>query len=471
MLRPWNLDLKIDEKYFQLPVYQQIVETVIDAVHSGKLKRGNVLPGTRKLADMLQVNRNTVIEAYNQLEYKGWVTSKQRSGTFVSFNLPHIEAKEVVTDHAKSISAINKIVFDQGLPDTNLSPMEDIIREYKLVLKKIQKQKLHTFNDPAGYRKLRVVLSQMLNHQRRIAGDENNICITRGSQMALFMISQCLLKSGDCVIVEHPGYRLAWDAFEYAGAKVLFAEVDTDGIVISDIKKYIEMGMNIKAVYVSPNSQFPTTAILSEPRRKELIELSNAHDFYIIEDDYCTDINYSEKRLLPLCSDENLKNYIYVGTFSRSVSPFLKIGYVASSHTLIKKLVALRRIIDINGDSIMERAFFNLIRDGIYTKHLKKSVRHYKNKRDFLDEILNKYLNGKIRYTKPELGLGYWITPVKPMREEFNRFLKDELATRGIRSIISHDYYKNDGEGVLVSFGSVSEKNLEEAVKIMAEYF
>ncbi|KMQ61504.1 hypothetical protein ACM46_15935 [Chryseobacterium angstadtii] len=471
MLRPWNLDLEIDEKYSHLPIYKQIVETIIDAVYSGKLKKGNVLPGTRKLADMLQVNRNTVIEAYNQLEYQGWVTSKQRTGTFVSYNLPSQETGQMFTESLKNTSLINKIVFDQGLPDTNFSPMEDIIREYKVVLKKIQKQKLYTFTDSAGYKKLRVILSQMLNHQRGIIGDENNICITRGSQMALFLVSQCLLKTGDCVIVEHPGYRLAWDAFGYAGATVLYAEVDSDGIIISDVKKYIEMGMKIKAVYVSPNSQFPTTAILSEARRKELVELSNAHNFYVIEDDYCIDLNYTGNRLLPLCSDERLKNYVYVGTFSRSVSPFLKIGYVASSHIFIKKLVALRRIIDINGDPIMERALFNLMKDGIYTKHVKKSVQHYKNKRDFLDGLLNKYLKGKITYVKPQLGLGYWIIPLKPMLNDFEIFLKDELISRGIRSIIGYDYYKNEGEGFLISFGSVSEANLEEAIKILADYF
>lgn len=473
MLRPWNLNLKIEEKYFQLPIYKQIVETIIDAIHSGKLRQGNVLPGTRKLADMLKVNRNTVIEAYTQLEYEGWVISKPRTGTFVSSHTPENRKVTPSPDFGRMRASVNKIVFDQGLPDISFSPMADIMREYKLVMKSIRKHKIHIFNDPAGYIKLRMALSQMLNHQRRIIGDENNICITRDGQMAFFLISQCLLESGDCVIVEHPGYRSAWDTFEHAGATVLYASIDTEGIIIDEVQKFINAGKKIKAVFITPNSQFPTTAVLSESRRRALTDLSNKFNFYVIEYDYCIDINYSENRLLPLCSDERLKNYIYIGSFSASVSPFLNIGYVVGDQEMIKKINALKNIIDVNGDPIMERAFFNLIDDGTYTKHLKKSVPFYKCKRDFFEELLNKYLKDKITFIKPELGLSYWITLVEPLRESYNSYLKEEIIAKGIKPVLmGSDYYNFDeGEGFLVSFGSVSEKNMEEAVRIMSGFF
>lgn len=472
MLRPWNLDLKIDKKLSELPLYKQISQTLIEAIISGTLKKGDALPGTRKLSILFDVNRNTVVEAYNLLEEKGWVVSKLRKGTFISASIPikGLNSLIISTDKinpGKKKIGINKIVFDQGLPDPSYSPIMDLLREYRVTIKKILRQTITLYNDPLGYKKLRIVLSQMLNQQRRISSDENSICITRGSQMALFLVSQCLLNHNDCVIVENPGYRLAWEAFKYSGATVLFAGVDTDGILISDIEAYLEMGKNIKAVYVSPNSQFPTTAILSEERRRKLIDLSNRHGFYIIEDDYCIDLNFSDKRLFPLCSDGNVKNYIYIGTFSRSVSPLMKMGYLVSTHSFIKKIAALRGIIDISGDAVMERAFYSIIQDRIYIKHLKKIVIFYDNKRNFMEFLLNKYLKNKIVYIKPELGLGYWIVP---NRFEYNNNIKKELFREGIRALISDDYYQTEKKGFFLSFGSLSEKKLEQGIQIISRY-
>ncbi|KMQ64785.1 hypothetical protein ACM46_11180 [Chryseobacterium angstadtii] len=472
MLRPWNLDLKINEKHSHLPVYKQIIETIIEAVNSGKLKQGYVLPGTRKMADILKVSRNTVVEAYNHLEYEGWVVSHPRSGTLISHYLPEGHKKNI-HNNSRIIHAMNQIFFDEGLPDPNLSPMNDLLREYKQVIKKIKKHQLHIFNNTAGYEKLRTVLSQMLNHQRRIIGDESNICITKGEQMAFFLISQYLFQKDDCVIVEHPGYRPAWNTFEHAGASILHIPVDPEGILVDEIKKHLEKGKKIKAVFITPNSQYPTTVILSEERRAALIELSNTYDFFVIEYDYCIDLNYDGTRFLPLCSDENLRNYMYIGSFNTSVSHFINLAYIVGSKDIIEKIKTYKNMIDMNGDPIMERAFHNLIEDGTYTKHLKKSVLYYKNKRDFFEDLLNKYLKDKIRFTKPVFGLSYWITPVKHIRDDYNTYLKDELISKGIIPILmGRDYYStHEGEGFLVSFGSVSEKKLEEAVKIVAKYF
>ncbi|MEY8758923.1 aminotransferase-like domain-containing protein [Chryseobacterium tongliaoense] len=465
MLRPWKLDLKINEKFSHLPVYKQIAETIIEAIESGVLKTGDVLPGTRKLASLFNVNRNTIIEAYSYLERERWLISRQRAGTFVAGRLAKSEIEKYPVIHSNSET--NKIIFDQGLPDSSHSPILDIIREYRLIAKKIQKRKLHLDNDPMGYKKLRIILSQMLNQERRMKVDEDNICITRGSQIGIFLIAQCLLRDDDCIIVEHPGYRPAWDAFKYAEASVLLAEVDKDGVLISDIKGYIDMGKKIKAVYISPNSQFPTTTILSDSRRRELIDLSNQHDFFVIEDDYCIDLNYSDKHLLPLCSENNLRNYIYIGTFSRSISPLLKISYLVSNHDLVKKIVALRKIVDISGDSVMEIAFYHLIQDGTFSRHIKKYAAFYKEKRDFVDTLLVKYFKDKIIYTKPELGLGYWIIPQKPI-DNYDLFTK-ELDAKNIK-IINFNYYKLEGPGFFLSFGSATEKKLEQGIKILADY-
>ncbi len=462
MLRPWEFNLNIFENYSAVPIYLQISAGIINAIELKNLRRGDALPGTRTLASSLNVSRNTVIEAYSRLEQEGWIFSVPQGGTFVSHSLP----KNILSDDEKYQGTASNNIFDQGLPDARHSPILDVMREYRRIASKIHQGKITLKTDPLGYIRLRVKLSQMLSQQRRIHSDENNICITRGSQMGIFLLSQCLFKKGDHVIVEHPGYRLAWDAFEYSGANVITAEVDDDGIIVSDVKRILQQKKNIKAVYITPNSQFPTTAVLSEARRRELIELSNEYNFFIIEDDYCIDLNY-EVPLFPLCSSNRLKNYFYIGTFSRSVSPLLKIGYVVGHYGLIDQIKNLRKVIDISGDMIMEAALFNLIQDGVFSRHIKRYTQFYKEKRDQVDLLLKKYLNDKVRYHKPKLGLGYWITPIK-QSENYNDII-EELISKDIM-IINSGYYKVSGHGFYLSFGSADLEKLEIGIKIIGEY-
>lgn len=473
MPRLLNIDLKINEKYDQLPVCKQIVETIIDDIQSGKLKPGSALPGARKIADILNVSRSTVLAAYNQLEYEGWVESKPRVGTFVSYLAPENELEHYQAGNGKILSAIHKIVFNEGLPDINLTPMKDLLREYQLIVKKIGKYHHHFFSDPTGFVKLRIVLSQMLNRQRRIVCDENNLCIIRGGHTAFFLISQCLLEKDDHIIVEYPGHEAAWNTFEHVGASILYLPIDSDGLIISEIERCLEEGKKIKAVFITPNSQYPTTAVLSEPRRAKLIALANKFDFFVIEYDHCTDINHSNKKLLPVCSNENIKNYIYIGSFNSSVSPFLNMGYVVVNKNMMNKIAALKRIIDVNGDPILERAFYNFINDGRYMQHLKRSVIYYKKKRDFFGKLLNKFLKDKVSFVKPELGLAYWISPLKKITKDNYKSLTDELIAKEIKQLLTVKDYDNGNEmeGLLINFGPFPEKKLEEAVHIMAKYF
>lgn len=130
---------------------------------------------------------------------------------------------------------------------------------------------------------------------------------------------QQLFTKGDYVIIENPGYKPAWKAFENAGAKLLPANVDEDGLPIYDIISYIKLGKKIKAIYVTPHRQYPTTLTLSLKRRLELIKLSNEYGFTIIEDDYDNEFHFGYRPILPLASFKELKNYVYIGTMSKVV--------------------------------------------------------------------------------------------------------------------------------------------------------
>ncbi|MBL1221092.1 PLP-dependent aminotransferase family protein [Chryseobacterium sp. L7] len=471
MLRPWKLELEID-KELEKAVYLQIADTFITDIRSGRLKAGDALPGSRNLAMMLKINRNTVVEAYQVLINEEWVISKERKGIFVSDKLPvlqesishrHQEAEE-------SSSPLHKpmINFDDGHPDSKIAPVTELARAYREIFNRKARWQMMGYGNEHGDIEFRRTISQMLNHQRGMHINENEISITRGSQMAMFLTAQCLLKAGDRIIVENPGYKPAWKAFEYAGAELLPAAVDHEGILIEDVRKLVLTNKNVKAIYITPHRQYPTTVTLSLSRRLELIELSNKHGITIIEDDYDNEFHFGYRPILPVSSFMELKNYVYIGTLSKVVAPALRIGYLASKDPkLIQKIGDLRKIIDVQGDVIMEQAVLQLIKDGAVKKHIKKATVHYRNKRDLVFNLLEKHLKNIADFSLPEGGLAFWIIP----KEDVNWDVVTALLIEKNINIIHPQQYSYDKiiNGFRLSYGSLSEEQLIDSIKIITE--
>ncbi|WP_149524260.1 MocR-like pyridoxine biosynthesis transcription factor PdxR [Sphingobacterium hotanense] len=466
MLRGWKFEIQLDEKSDKA-VYLQIADAIIKDIHSGRLKAGDALPGSRNLAQLLKVNRNTVVEALNVLIIEGWLIPKERQGTFVADTLPdfkEVQKSNRVTATAKStISKHYHLQFDDGSPDSKIAPITELARAYRQIFNQKARWQMMGYGNELGDLEFRKSVVQMLNHQRGMQVNEHNICITRGSQMAMYLTAQYLFTKNDYVIVENPGYKPAWSAFENADAKLLPASVDKDGLLIDDVIAYLKSGKKIKAIYVTPHRQYPTTVTLSLKRRLELIRLSNEYGFTIIEDDYDNEFHFGYRPVLPLSSFTELKNYVYIGTMSKVVAPALRIGYLASNDdALIEKVGSLRKIIDVQGDSIMEQAVLQLIKDGTIKRHIKKATNHYKAKRDFMATVLNKHIKNKATYTIPEGGLAFWIVPNKQM--DWLQVSK-KLKSKGIK-IMTPDTYSFDEtiNGIRLGYGSLSGKELEEGI-------
>ncbi|WP_199119939.1 PLP-dependent aminotransferase family protein [Pedobacter sp. ASV28] len=466
MLRGWKFEIQLDEKLGKA-VYLQIADAIIKDIHSGRLKPGDALPGSRNLSQLLKVNRNTVVEALNVLLIEGWLVSKERQGTFVADTLPgfkSVQKTEWVTSAIKNTASKHcHIQFDDGHPDSKIAPTTELARAYRQIFNQKARWQMMGYGNELGDLEFRKSIVQMLNHQRGMQINELNICITRGSQMAMYMIAQCLFVKGDYVIIENPGYKPAWSAFENAGAKLLPVSIDKDGLQIDDVISYLKSGKKIKAIYVTPHRQYPTTTTLSLKRRLELIRLSNKYGFTIIEDDYDNEFHFGYRPVLPLSSFTELKNYVYIGTMSKVVAPALRIGYLASNNSSLIEIVgSLRKIIDVQGDSIMEQAVLQLIKDGTIKRHIKKATNYYKTKRDFMATVLNKYIANKATYAIPEGGLAFWIVPNKQVD---CLQISKRLESKGIK-IITPDTYSFDEtiNGIRLGYGSLSEKELEEGI-------
>lgn len=471
MLRDWKFEIQLD-KQSDKAVYLQIADALIQDIHSGRLNTGDALPGSRNLAQLLKVNRNTVVEALNVLLIEGWLVSRERQGTFVADTLPGFkEAKhtrQITSGSDRIKSEQYYLEFDDGHPDSKIAPITELARAYRQIFNQKARWQMMGYGNEFGDLEFQKTIVQMLNHQRGMHISEQNICITRGSQMAMYLTAQCMFTQGDYVMIENPGYKPAWKAFEHAGAKMLPVSVDKDGLLISDVIAYLESGKKIKAMYVTPHHQYPTTVTLSLKRRLELITLSNRYGFTIIEDDYDNEFHFGYRPVLPLSSFTELKNYVYIGTMSKVVAPALRIGYLASNNLdLIQRVGSLRKIIDVQGDSIMEQAVLQLIKDGTIKRHIKKSTNHYKAKRDLTTKLLKKYLNGKVTYTIPEGGLAFWIVPSKQINCVQ---ISNELGNKGIKIITPDTYSFNESiNGIRLGYGSLSEIDLEKGITALAK--
>ncbi len=469
MLRPWKVEIQINYNS-EKAVYLQIADALIDDIQSGRLKKGTALPGSRKLAEDLKVNRNTIVEALNVLLNEGWLVSLERKGTFVAENLPTI--KGTVSHQKKNNDQPQKqlfrINFDDGYPDSAIAPVTELARAYRQIFNRKAKWQLMGYTSEYGDLEFRKAIVQMLNHHRGLYTDENSMCITRGSQMGMYLTAQSLIKKNDVVLVENPGYCPAWKAFEKAGATLLPVRVDGDGLMIEDVIHYLKIHKNIKAIYTTPHHQYPTTVTLSLPRRLELIKLSNEYGFMIIEDDYDNEFHFGYRPVLPLASFTELQNYVYIGTMSKVVAPALRIGYLISNNQgFIKKVGDLRKIIDVQGDTIMEQAVLQLIQDGTIKRHLKKALNYYKSKRDFTAQKLHEFLKDKADYSIPEGGMAFWIVPKN--KTDWDH-LDRELQKRSIKILNPNSFsFDHKINGLRLSYGSLSKESLEEGIKALSE--
>jgi len=471
MLRPWKIEIQLDEKS-EKAIYLQIADAIIEDIHSGRLKGGDALPGSRNLATLLQVNRNTVTDALNVLLIEGWLVSKERRGTFVADKLPRLKNPRLVESVAAKSETTEKtynIRFDDGHPCTKIAPIAELARSYRQIFNRKGRWQMMAYGNEFGDGEFRREIAQMLNHQRHMQVSEKDVCMTRGSQMAMYLIAQCLFRKDDYVMIENPGYKPAWKAFEKAGARLLPVRVDEDGLVIEDVIAHLKSHKKIRAIYTTPHRQYPTTVTLSLQRRLELIKLSNSHGFRIIEDDYDNEFHFGYRPIHPLSGYRELENYVYIGTLSKVVAPALRIGYlVTKDHSLIAEVGALRKIIDVQGDTIMEQAVLQLIKDGTVKRHIKKASLYYKSKRDATALQLAKQLKGKASFTVPEGGLAFWIVPDKKINWPK---LAEQMSTKGIQIITPDSFsYEKPVNGIRVGYGALSEEQLKDGIKALAMF-
>ena len=408
------------------PVYLQIAHALMKEIHRGRFRPGDPLPGYRTLAEQLGVSRNTVMSAYHELQVEGWLVSAPGEGSTVAKRVPaHLPARLQSRNEVPRAGGGSAIGFAlgpepapptagaqrgllevaSGVPDPRLLPGAALARAYRRAI--LRGKGGPESGDPQGQPQLREALSRMLSNTRAISAPADRIFVARGSQMALFLVAQALVSAGDTVAVEALGARRAWDAFVRAGARCLPLPIDEQGLQIQALESLLGE-TPVRAVFVTPQRQYPTLAVLSAERRARLLQLAATHRFAVIEMDPDSEFQFEGRPQAPLAAKDSAQVVVHVGTLSKIFSPDLRLGFVVGPAPLLTRMNALRATYDRHGDPVLERAMAELMEDGELQRHLNRMDRVYRSRRDALCAGLHETLGETIDVERPTGGLAVW---------------------------------------------------------------
>jgi GntR family transcriptional regulator/MocR family aminotransferase len=485
MRRPWELVLTLDTRA-ALPPFLQIARALGADIQRGRLRPGDRLPGSRRLAASLHVHRNTVLAALSELTAEGWIEATPGIGTFVTRTIPDGRPRPFSRRLAIRTQVPARVAFalpeppvayrppilprgtlnlSNGAPDVRLVPARSIGRAYRRVLA-MQSADLLAYGNPEGHPALRSALASMLASTRSLSVGPDDLLVTRGSQMALALTARALLNRGDVVAVEQFGYRPAWEAFRAAGATVIPVPIDRDGIDVDAVKRLANRTA-LRAVYVTPHHQYPTTVTLKAARRLALLDLARARRIAIIEDDYDHEFHYEGRPVLPLASSDHAGLVVYIGTLSKILAPALRIGYIVAPPAVLRSVTAIRSLLDIQGDLATEAAIATLIEDGELQRHIARVRRVYASRREILANSLRRTFGGEVEFTLAGGGMALWVHLRMPVDvEEWAR----RSVARGVSWYTGRRYAFDARPKPFArfSFAWLNERELPEAVKRMA---
>jgi GntR family transcriptional regulator/MocR family aminotransferase len=388
-------------------IYRQLRTGIID----GRLPAGERLPSTREMATQLGVSRKTTLDVFERLISEGYLHSRPGDGTFIAEGFKRVPTGVAeATKHRIELQAIwsstplrlamprHDVVYPMdfigGVTDKRLFPFDAWRRCMNHALR-LQARGRGQYRDPAGEQELRLAVSRYLAFSRAVTGNWQDVIITQGAQQAIDLIARVIVRPGDIVAVEDPGYPPARAAFAAAGAKIVGVRVDEQGLVVDDLPN------KARLVYVTPSHQFPLGMPMSLERRIALLEWAQRQDTLILEDDYDGEFRFEGRPLESLKSLDRAGLVAYVGTFSKTIFPELRIGYVVPPLSLHESIQKAKQISDWHSSSLTQAALAKFMLDGDFAKHLRRMHKHYEDRR----KTLAAHLQGE---------LGAWFEPRIP---------------------------------------------------------
>jgi len=461
------------------PLFRQVYSGVRQAILSGALRPGERLPSTRDLAEQLGLSRTVVLLAYDHLLAEGFVTGRAGAGTFVSAEMSHNVAPGIGGLARMQLSRFGKVVsesiaivntplprpkaprynFIYGRSDLTTFPFAVWRR---LLARQARKgsTKQFDYGSALGNAELRAAICAHLRRSRAVVCEPEQVIIVNGSQQALDLVIRVLVDPGDTVALEDPQYDGIRGALRAAGARLRGVPVDREGLDPARLPD------DARLVFVTPSHQFPTGAILSLERRLALLDWARRESAVIVEDDYDGEFHYAGRPVESLQGLDREGRIVYIGTFSRTVFPSMRIGYVIAPKSLVPALTAAKWVSDLHSASLEQQTLANFIAGGMYERHLRRLRKKNTARRSALLESVANYLGDRVEVTGDGAGAQVVLWPRKKVVEQE---VVEAAALRGVGIYgMAHCWLGRPARpAFILGYACLSEQEIREGIRFL----
>jgi len=463
------------------PLHRQIYDAYRSAIAGRNLGAGQQVPSTRTLASELGISRIPVLSAYSQLLAEGYLESRSGAGTFVSRSMPdQLTSVEQPKVRARTRMGPRPVSYRSSLlPRFKLAPwlsgwgafsVGQLALDHfpfqvwsNLVIRHsrhVRISSLH-FSDPQGSEVFREAIAAYLRTVRGVSCEADQIIVVSGSQQALEITARVLLDPDNAVWVEEPGYRLALQVLKMAGCKLIPVPVDDEGL---DVAAGIERCRNARAAYVTPSHQFPLGVTMSASRRIQLLDWAQSSGSWIIEDDYDSEYRYADMPIASLQGLDRNSRVIYVGTFSKTLFPSLRIGYLVIPPDLVDRFVAVRHAMDVYPPHLYQAVLTDFIKQGHFSRHIRRTRLVYGERRNVLVDAIRDEFGSRLQVVGADAGMHLVAVLPRTMNDR-------EIAERAARENLwlwplSPCYLaKSRRQGFILGFGSTAAHEIPNRVR------
>ena len=478
-----TLELVLDRDA-ETPLWRQLYHGLRRRILEGRLPLGSRLPSTRILAGELGISRNTVLTAYDQLVAEGYLEGKRGAGTRVALDIPLREFRErsarrpssrapprlstrcqAVLGLPRAIPSLagTRLAFAVGVPALDAFPVNLWGRLARRAGTRLAARTRDGL-DPAGYYPLREAITNHLAAARGIICGPEQIVVVQGIQHALFIASHALLDPGEVACVEDPGYPGVWGALSAAGLRIVPVPVDREGIDVEDIKA---LPQPPRAIFVSPSHQFPLGIRMSLARRLALLTLAEESGAWIVEDDYDSEFRYRGQPVMALRALDEGSRVIYVGGFSKTIAPTLRVGYAVLPDPLVEPFLSFRLRTDLHPPLLEQLVLAEFMSGGHFARHLRAMRRLYAERRDHLVYAAGRQLSRLLELQPDDTGLrlvGYLPDGVDDRRAAA------AAEREGVETLPLSRFYRNGPaqHGLVLGFAATDERAIGTGVERLA---
>ncbi len=455
---------------------ERLCAALREAMRNGSLPQNTRLPATRVLAQDLSLSRVTVEAAYAQLETEGYVRRHTGKGSFVAVQAlapavtpssrkghPLVTAAclsqrgQGMVDTGGCLEPLQLQAFAAGSPDLRAFP-HAVWRQLTNRRLRMAPEALMRYGDPQGREDLREAIAQYLQTSRGVRCSAGQVLVLTSSQQALQLLAALLLDPDDRVWMEDPGYRGAQAAFVASGAQLVPRPVDAEGMV-PDFSLPAP-----RLIYLTPTHQYPTGHTLSLQRRMALVDYAKRTGCWIVEDDYDSEFLYDSRPTPSLQGLDDAGRVIYIGTFSKTLFPSLRIAYVVLPDALVQPMVTARSVYDGHVAQLAQAVTADFMEQGHFSAHLRLMRQLYRSRRDLMLECIAQRLPwAQVLHSSGGLQLSVELPPGAETR------LTHQATAKGVATPSLGKLYARPaaGDGWLLGFAALQPADIQEGMRVL----